>query len=94
LTQSIVLPLSRPIVGVVSVFAVIATWKDYLWPMLVLPTPANQPLSVRLPTLQGGVQLDRFLACLAIATLFPIALFLIFQRMFLSGGGLSGAIKG
>jgi multiple sugar transport system permease protein len=91
---SIVLPMSRPIVGVVSVFAVIATWKDYLWPMLVLPTPANQPLSVRLPTLQGGIQLDLFLACLAIATLFPIALFLVFQRMFLSGGGLSGAIKG
>ncbi len=91
---SICLPLSRPIVGVVSVFAVIATWKDYLWPMLVLPTPANQPLSVRLPTLERGIQLDLFLASLAIATLFPIALFLIFQRMFLRGGGLSGAIKG
>ena len=91
---SIVLPMSRPIVGVVSVFAVIATWKDYLWPMLVLPTPANQPLSVRLPTLERGIQLDLFLACLAIATLFPIVLFLVFQRMFLRGGGLSGAIKG
>jgi multiple sugar transport system permease protein len=91
---SIVLPMSRPILGVVSVFAVIATWKDYLWPMLVLPTPANQPLSVRLPTLQQGIQLDLFLASLAIATLFPIVLFLIFQRMFLTGGGISGAIKG
>ena len=91
---SIVLPMSRPIVGVVSVFAVIATWKDYLWPMLVLPTPANQPLSVRLPTLERGIQLDLFLASLAIATLFPVVLFLIFQRMFLSGGGISGAIKG
>ena len=91
---SIVLPLSRPIVGVVSVFAVIATWKDYLWPMLVLPNPAIQPLSVRLPTLERGIELDLFLASLAVATLFPIILFLIFQRMFLSGGGLSGAIKG
>jgi multiple sugar transport system permease protein len=91
---SILLPLSRPIIGVVSVFAVIATWKDYLWPMLVLPNPALQPLSVRLPTLQRGIELDLFLASLAVATLFPIVLFLIFQRMFLSGGGLSGAIKG
>jgi len=91
---SIVLSMSRPIVGVVSVFAVIATWKDYLWPMLVLPTVANQPLSVRLPTLERGIQLDLFLASLAIATLFPIVLFLVFQRMFLSGGGLSGALKG
>ena len=91
---SIVMPISRPIVGVVSVFAVIATWKDYLWPMLVLPNPALQPLSVRLPTLQRGIELDLFLASLAVATLFPIILFLIFQRMFLNGGGLSGAIKG
>jgi multiple sugar transport system permease protein len=91
---SILLPLSRPIIGVVSVFAVIATWKDYLWPMLVLPNPALQPLSVRLPTLQRGIELDLFLASLAVATLFPIVLFLIFQRMFLNGGGLSGAIKG
>ena len=36
---SIVLPMSRPILGVVSVFALIATWKDYLWPLLVHPEP-------------------------------------------------------
>jgi multiple sugar transport system permease protein len=91
---SIVLPMSRPIVGVVSVFAVIGTWKDFLWPLLVLRNPNIQPLSVRLPTLQPTTELDIFLAALAIATLIPIALFLIFQRMFLSGGALSGAIKG
>ena len=91
---SIVLPMSRPILGVVSVFAVIATWKDYLWPLLVLRDPANQPLSVRLPTLQPSTPLDIFLAALMISTLIPIVLFLVFQRMFLRGAGLSGAIKG
>jgi multiple sugar transport system permease protein len=91
---SILLPLSRPIIGVVSVFAVIGTWKDYLWPLLVLPNPNNQPLSVRLPTLQPTTDLAIFLAALAIASLIPMALFLIFQRMFLQGGDLSGAIKG
>jgi multiple sugar transport system permease protein len=91
---SIVLPMSRPIIGVVSVFAVIGTWKDFLWQLLVLRNPNIQPLSVRLPTLQPTTELDIFLAALAIATLIPIALFLVFQRMFLSGGALSGAIKG
>ena len=91
---SVVLPMSRPILGVVSVFAVIATWKDYLWPLLVLRDPASQPLSVRLPTLQASTPLDIFLAALTISTLIPIALFLLFQRMFLRGAGLSGAIKG
>jgi multiple sugar transport system permease protein len=91
---SIVLPMSRPILGVVSVFAIINAWKDYLWPLLVLRDPAVQPLSVRLPTLQLAIQLDVYLAALAISTLIPIVLFLIFQRLFLRSAGLGGAVKG
>ncbi|QTX03579.1 carbohydrate ABC transporter permease [Agromyces archimandritae] len=91
---SVVLPMSRPILGVVSVFAIIAAWKDYLWPMLVLPDPAVQPLSVRLPAVQSQTELDVFLAALAIATIIPIALFLVFQSVFLRSAGLGGAVKG
>ncbi|MBO0608379.1 carbohydrate ABC transporter permease [Myceligenerans salitolerans] len=91
---SIVLPMSRPIIGVVSVFAFITAWKDFLWPLLVLRDPAVQPLSVRLPALQDYVELDVLLAALAISTVIPIAIFLVFQRLFLSGAGLSGAVKG
>jgi multiple sugar transport system permease protein len=91
---SVVLPMSRPILGVVSVFAVIATWKDYLWPLLVLRDPDIQPLSVRLPILAPTTDLGVFIAALTISSLIPIALFLIFQRLFLSGAGVSGAIKG
>lgn len=91
---SVVLPMSRPILGVVSVFAVIAAWKDFLWPLLVLPDPNRQPLSVRLPALQRFVELDVFLAALAISTVIPVALFLVFQRLFLKSGALGGAVKG
>ena len=91
---SVVLPMSRPILGVVSVFAVVAAWKDFLWPLLVLPDPDLQPLSVRLPALQQYVELDVFLAALAISTVIPVALFLVFQRLFLKGDALSGAVKG
>ncbi|GIG24502.1 carbohydrate ABC transporter permease [Cellulomonas denverensis] len=91
---SIVLPMSKPILGVVSVFAVIAAWKDFLWPMLVLPDPQVQPLSVRLPALADYIELDVFLAALAISTLIPVLIFLVFQRMFLRGAGMGGAVKG
>jgi multiple sugar transport system permease protein len=90
----IVLPLSKPILGVVSVFALLASWKDFLWPLLVLPSPDKQPLSVRLPTIQSQTSLGVFLAAMFIACLVPIAGFLIFQRSFLRGTGLGGAIKG
>jgi len=91
---SVVLPMSRPILGVVSVFAVIASWKDFLWPLLVLRDPAIQPLSVRLPSLQATTDLGVLMAALAISTLIPVLLFLVFQRLFLRGAGLGGAVKG
>ena len=91
---SVVLPMSKPILGVVSVFAVIASWKDFLWPLLVLRNPDLQPLSVRLPSLQATTDLGVLMAALAISTLLPVVMFLLFQRMFLRGAGLGGAVKG
>jgi len=91
---SVVLPMSKAILGVVSVFAVLAARKDYLWPLLVLIDPAIQPLSVRLPLIRDTVQLDVFLASLLISSTIPILLFLVFQRLFLRGQGLAGALKG
>jgi multiple sugar transport system permease protein len=91
---SIALPMSKPIIGVVSVFAVLAAWKDFLWPLLVLPNPDLQPLSVRLPTLQQAIETDVYLAALAISTVIPIALFIVFQRLILRSAGLGGALKG
>ena len=89
----VVLPMSRPVLGVVSVFAVLAAWKDFIWPLVVLPDPAKQPLSVRLPRLAGVTELDVFLAALLISCSLPIVFFLVFQRFFLRGG-LEGAVKG
>lgn len=94
LLWSVVLPMSRPILGVVSVFAFIASWKDFLWPMLVLENPSAQPLSVRLPAIESQTDFGVFLAALAIATVIPVVVFLLFQRLFLSGAGLGGAVKG
>jgi multiple sugar transport system permease protein len=91
---SVVLPMSKPVIGVVSVFAILASWKDFLWPLLVLTNANEQPLSVRLPQIQAQTPLGVFLAALFIASLVPIVGFLIFQRSFLRGGGLGGAIKG
>ena len=92
---SIVLPLSKPILGVVSIFAILAEWKNFLWPFLVLTnSPDRQPFSVRLPAIQAQTQLGVLLASMLIAALVPILGFLIFQRSFLRGSGFGGALKG
>lgn len=89
----VVLPMSRPIIGVVSVFAVIASWKDFLWPFLVLKSNSVKPLSVYLQSMMN-VDKGTLMAALSIATLIPVIMFLLFQRLFLRGAGLSGAVKG
>ncbi|WP_368498292.1 carbohydrate ABC transporter permease [Herbiconiux sp. A18JL235] len=91
---SIVLPLARPILGVVGLLTVVASWKDYLWPLLVLPNPENQPVSVALPRLAEQTELSVQMAALFLSLIVPVVLFLIFQRQFLRGASMSGGIKG
>ena len=92
---SIVLPMSRPILGVVSVFAIIASLEGL--PLAAARAARSRRCSrssVRLPAIQSQVELDVFLAALAISTIIPIVLFLVFQRVFLRSAGLGGAVKG
>ncbi len=91
---SIVLPLSRPILGVVGLLAVVASWKDYLWPLLVLPDPDKQPVSVALPRLAAQTELSVQMAALFLSLLIPVVLFLLFQRQFLRGASMAGGVKG
>ena len=91
---SIVLPLSRPILGVVGLLTLVASWKDFLWPLLVLPDPERQPVSVALPRLAEQTELSVQMAALFLSLLVPVVLFLVFQRQFLRGATLSGGVKG
>lgn len=91
--RSIVLPMSRPILGVVAIFAVVGVWKDFLWPMLTLPDPAKQTLNVGIYSLSNGVPVNILIAALTIASLPTLIVFLVFQRNIMSGltaGGIKG----
>ncbi|MDX3072438.1 carbohydrate ABC transporter permease [Streptomyces sp. NPDC088354] len=90
---SVVLPISRPILGVVSIFAIVGVWKDFLWPMLTLPDPTKQTLNVGIYSLASGVPENWLLAAIAMASVPTLLIFLVFQRNIMSGltaGGLKG----
>ncbi|MEU3453434.1 carbohydrate ABC transporter permease [Micromonospora sp. NPDC006766] len=90
---SIILPMSRPILGVVSIFAVTAVWKDFLWPKLVMPSPETRTVSVGIYAFSGGTPMNVVIAASVIAAIPTVILFLIFQRNIMSGlttGGLKG----
>jgi len=90
---SIILPMSRPILGVVSIFAVTAVWKDFLWPKLVMPSPETRTVSVGIYSFAGGTPMNVVIAASVIAAIPTVIIFLLFQRNIMSGL-TSGSLKG
>ena len=91
----IVLPISRPIIGVVSIFGLVAVWKDFLWPLLVENgySPTRETINVGIYQASGLTPQNLIIAASAIAAIPTIVFFLIFQRNIMAGltaGGLRG----
>jgi multiple sugar transport system permease protein len=91
----IVLPISRPIIGVVSIFSLVAVWKDFLWPLLVEYgyTPTRETLNVGIWQAAIGTPQNLLIAASAMAAVPTILFFLIFQRNIMAGltaGGIRG----
>jgi multiple sugar transport system permease protein len=82
---SIVLPMSRPILGVVSIFAITNVWKDFLWPLLVEPSPQTRTLNVGIYAFSTGLPQNVVIAAAVIAAIPTVAFFLIFQKNVISG---------
>ncbi|EST35192.1 carbohydrate ABC transporter permease [Streptomyces roseochromogenus] len=82
---SVVLPMSRPVLGVVSIFALVAVWQDFLWPLMVFSDTDEQPISVALVQLSQNIQLTVLIAAMVIASIPMVALFLVFQRHIIAG---------
>ncbi|MEV8541738.1 carbohydrate ABC transporter permease [Streptomyces sp. NPDC051572] len=90
---SIVLPMSRPVLGVVSIFALVAVWQDFLWPLMVFSDTDKQPISVALVQLSQNIQLTVLIAAMVIASIPMVAMFLVFQRHIIAGIS-AGSTKG
>ena len=89
----VVLPVSRPILAVVSIFAMVAAWKDFIWPLLVFPDPGEQTVSVALQRVAPDIPTNYLLAGLVLAGLPMVIAFLVFQRQILAGL-TAGSLKG
>ena len=90
---SIVLPVSRPILGVVSILSVVTVWKDFVWPLLVLPETDKMSISVGIASLSAQMPQNVLIASLVIASLPTILVFFVFQRSIMAGltaGGIKG----
>ncbi|MHB8528938.1 MAG: carbohydrate ABC transporter permease, partial [Caulobacteraceae bacterium] len=95
LFRSIVLPALAPILATLATFTFLATWNDFMWPLIVLSDDRLYTLPVALASLsREHVQDSQLMMAGAVVTVAPVlALFLVLQRYYIRGL-LAGSVKG
>ena len=91
----IVVPMSKPVIMTVTLFAFIGSWNAFLWPLLVTTTSKWRPLMVGLWTFvtEAGPETQLLMAG-AMITIIPVLIvFFITQKEFTEGIATSG-LKG
>ncbi|WP_460915747.1 carbohydrate ABC transporter permease [Plantactinospora veratri] len=89
---SVMLPLARPGLLALAILALLWSWNDLFWPLVVNTDPDKMTLSAGLASLQGQFQTDYpvLMAGSLLASLPVIAVFVVMQRHFIEGIALSG----
>ncbi|MEV5504751.1 carbohydrate ABC transporter permease [Nonomuraea fuscirosea] len=93
---TIVLPLSKPVLGVVTITSFLFHWNDLVWPLLVTNDPELYTLPLALQQLVASPDGGRayyIMAGATLAVLPVIAVLLVFQRRILAGIAFTG-LKG
>ena len=92
---NVLLPLIRPTLATLAVFAFMATWGEFLWPSITLSNPQHFTLPVGLVQLQSAYSSDwKLIAAGTLLSMIPmLAFFFALQRYFIAGA-LSGSVKG
>ena len=95
LYTSIMLPLSLPVLGTISLMTVTTVWNDFFWPLLVLSQDKLRTVSVGLQFFEGqnATEIGPLMAGYLIASLPLVLLFVFLSKYFLAGvqGGIPGS---
>ena len=97
----LILPLSRPALAVVALFAFMGAWNDYLGPLIYLSRPEQFTLAIGVEAMRRAMVSigSKFLAypyLMAVSTIITLPIVILFffaQRTFIEGIALSG-LKG
>ena len=92
---SVVVPGILPILATLAIWTFLATWNDFMWPLIVLSDEAHYTLPVALANLSGEHVMDTELMMAgSVLTVIPVlAVFLFLQRYYIQGV-MAGSVKG
>ncbi len=93
--MKILLPNSKPILATLAVMTFQGVWNDFLWPLVMLTTPAKRTLAVGLSYLVGQytTRWDLQMAGSVLTVLPILILFFVLQRYFVQSIKMTG-LKG
>ena len=90
----VALPLARPMLAALSIILFLASWNNYLWPLLINSQPGSMTAPVALGTLIGltKVSWGGIMAGAVMLTVPMLVVFVLLQRHFIAGIA-AGAVK-
>jgi multiple sugar transport system permease protein len=88
----VILPLSKPALTTVALFTFIATWNDFLGPLIYLRDERLYTVTLGLQQFQSRyvTPMNQLMAASTVAVIPVILVFLLAQRMFIEGISITG----
>ncbi len=92
LFRRIALPLVQPALAALGIFTFLGNWNAFIWPLIVIQTPAMRTLPVGIALFSGeaGSSWHLIMASSALAVLPVLAVFIVLQRHIIEGIVLTG----
>jgi ABC-type glycerol-3-phosphate transport system permease component len=91
----VAVPLARPAVAALTVFAFLAAWNQYLWPLLITKDDQYRTVQIGLKQLQQtSIDQINVVFAGAVIAVVPLAILLLFFQRHLVRGLTAGAVKG
>ena len=92
--RSVIMPLSGPAIATVAILTFLPAWNSYLWPLMAIQAEELRPAMVGIDYFkQLNVAWGQIMAFASMVTVPVLALFIAFQRAFISSIASSG-VKG
>lgn len=93
---SIIVPLSMPAIGLLSLFTFIGQWNNFLWPLIVMTGSDNATLPVGLTYFQTqqGTQWNFIMAGAALSMLPGVFLAILLQKLIYNSIALNAGMGG
>lgn len=89
---NVFVPLAKPALATISVFAFMWSWNNYFWPLLIIDSTEMRTIQLGLALFrtEGGIQWGEFMAGTVVATLPILIAYFIAQKQFIRGITLTG----